>query len=243
MLRELSPGDPEQSVGLYQAAVRLFLVPMLLTQIVAKVFLPQMSRMHGPAGQNLVRDLGRVNHILFTLGLLIGLVTFFRGSDLIRLFYGEKLAAAGPLLQILGITIMMRFGAAYTLYFTIKNRIWFRVISAIIGLSAVVAFNWILIPKYGAMGSAYASVLAHIVYWIPFLAGLYISERTVFLGWRIPRAFIAAAVLSALLCATSSFSLLYMLPVYGAAVLFLAFLTIPRVERSKMLAQYSFRSA
>ncbi len=239
MLRELSPGDPERSVGLYQAAVRLFLVPMLLPQIVTKVFLPQMSRMHGQSGPNLVRDLGRVNHILFTLGLLIGLVTFFRGSDLIRLFYGEKLAAAGPLLQILGITIMMRFGSAYNLYFTIRNRIWFRVVSAIIGLSAVVAFNWILIPKYGAMGSAYASVLAHIVFLVPFFVGLYISEKT-FLGWQIPRSVAAGAILVVLLFVTAPVSLLYMLPVYGVAVFCLTFLAIPPYDRLKMLSQYTF---
>lgn len=239
LLRELSPSNPDRSVGIYQAAIRLFLVPMLLPQIVLKVFLPQFSRKHGQAGTGLVRDLGRVNHILLTLGLLVGLVTFFRGSDMIRLFYGEKLADAGYLLQILGVTIMMRFGAAYNLYFTIRNRIWFRVFAGVIGLGAVVLFDCILIPKYGPLGAAYSSVLAHVIYWIPFLAAIYISEHTVSLGWRILPAFGAAGILVAGLYATSTFSLLYMLPVYALLVLFLTFLTMPQSERAQILAQYS----
>jgi O-antigen/teichoic acid export membrane protein len=243
LLRELSPGDAERTVGLYQAAVRLFLVPMLLPQIVLKVFLPQLSRMHGQSGQGLVRDLGRVNHILLTLGLLIGLVTLFRGADLVRLCYGDKLADAGPLLQVLGATIMMRFGAAYTIYFTIRNRIWFRVVSALVALAAVVAFDWMLIPRYGALGAAYASVLAHVVYWIPFLAATYLSERTVSLGWQALPALVAAGVLVAALCATAGCSLLYMLPVYAMAVLLLTFVTMPQGERNRFMTHILLRGA
>jgi O-antigen/teichoic acid export membrane protein len=194
--------------------------------------------MHGQSGRGLLRDLGRVNHILMTLGLLIGLVTFFRGTDLVRLFYGEKLADAGPLLQVLGGTIMMRFGVAYNLYFTIRNRVWFRVWNGVIGLTAVVVFNCIFIPKYGPLGAAYASILAHIVYWTPLLMALYISERTIGLGWRIPPALSAAVILAAGLYATSTLSLLYMLPVYVVVILFLTYLTMPQAERARILIPY-----
>ncbi|MBN1851635.1 MAG: oligosaccharide flippase family protein [Pirellulales bacterium] len=243
LLREISPGDREYSVGLYQAAIRLFLVPMLLPQIVLKVFLPQLSRMHVNPGKGLVYDLGRINHILLTLGLLIGLVTLFRGTDLIRMFYGEKLADAGPLLQVLGITIMMRFGAAYNLYFTIHNRVWFRVLSGLLGLVAVVVFDWILIPLYGPQGAAYASVLAHGVYWVPFLVVIYTSERTIILGWRLIPALGAAMVLTMLLYITSTINLLYMLPVYMLVIAFLVFWTMQRGDRKKIFGQLSLMGA
>ena len=243
LMRELAPGDSESVVGLYQAAIRLFLVPMLLPQIVLKVFLPQLSRMHGRQGRGLTRDLGRVNHILLTLGLLIGLVTVFRGSDLIRLFYGGKYADAGPLLQILGITIMMRFGAAYNLYFTIRNRIWFRVFSALLALTAIVTYDCILIPRYGPIGAAYASVLAHIVYWIPYLIALYMAERTLALGWKFFRAAGAACLLITILYLTSELHVLYMLPIYTLLVLAATFWTMPQEVRDRIRSQFNFKGS
>jgi PST family polysaccharide transporter len=237
LLRELSPGNPEESVGIYQAAVRLFLVPMLLPQIVLKVFLPQLSRMHGQSGHRLASDLGRVNHVLLTLGVLIGIVTYFRGQDIVTLFYGSKLAAAGPLLKLMGVTIVMRFGAAYNLYFTIRDRAWFRVGTSLIGLLAVVVLDAILIPKYGPMGAAYASIAAHVIYWLPYLAAMFAAERSVLLGWRILRAAVAGAAIAAILQATAPLSLIYMLPVYGALVLVAVFCTLPAAERGGILSQ------
>jgi len=242
LMRELSPGDSESAVGLYQAAIRLFLVPMLLPQIVLKVFLPQFSRMHGEKGPRLAHDLGRVNHILFTLGLLIGLTTVFRGNDLIRMFYGENLADAGPLLQILGFTIMMRFGAAYNLYFTIRNMVYLRVIFGLATLIALIGFDFLLIPKYGAMGAAYSSVLAHIIYWIPFLGVLHLKERMTLLGWRIGRALAAGVVMTAFLYLTSELHLLYMLPIYAVLVLAATFCSMRGEDRDKILTQLNLKS-
>ncbi len=241
LLRELSPGDSGSAVGQYQAAVRLFLVPMLLPEIVLKVFLPQLSRMHGREGDGLIRDLGRVNNILLTLGLMIGLVTLFRGEDLIHLIYGAKYAEAGLLLQVLGVTIMMRFGAAYNLYFTIRNRIWFRVFSAILALAAVVVFDWMLIPQYGPMGAAYASVFAHVVYWIPYLVALYLAEHTVFLGWRVLAASIVGMVLALFLYVTSVFHITYMLPFYAVFGLLAVFFTMAGDDRVKIFSQLRSR--
>lgn len=237
LLRELAPGDAEGTVGIYQAAVRLFLIPMLLPGIVLKVFLPQFSRMHGQQGSGLTRDLGRVNHILLTLGLLIGLVTVFRGSDLIELFYGAKYANAGPLLQVFGVVIMMRFGAAYNLYFTIRNRLWFRGMSAIVVLVSIVLFDYWLIPKYGAMGAAYTSVIAHIIYWVIYLAAIYLAEGTLTLGWRFFRAISAGILLALILYFTSEIYVVFMLPVYAALCLLGAFTTMHQEDRNRILSR------
>lgn len=241
LLRELSPGDPEQSVGLYQAAVRLFLVPMLLPQIVLKVFLPQLSRMHGQSGAGLVRDLGRVNHVLMTLGMLIGIVTYFRGSDIVQLFYGEKLSDAGPLLELMGVTIIMRFGAAYNLYFTVRDRIWFRVYTSLLALGAVVILDVLLIPRFGPVGAVYASIIAHIIYWIPYLAALYLAERTMAMGWHLLRAGTVGILLATLLYVSADLSIFYMLPVYGGLVVGAVFCSMPASERGRILSQLQFR--
>ena len=188
LLRQFASAG-EEAVGIYQAAVRLFLIPMLLPEIVSKVFLPQLSRMHGRKGIELTRDLGRINHILITLGMLVSLVTVFRAEDLIQIIYGEKYHAAGALLQILGLSIVMRFGTAYNLYFVLRDRVWFRVWTALLALAAVIVLNVLFIPRYGAIGAAYASIFAHVIYWIPYLVALFAAERSMLLGFNPLRAF------------------------------------------------------
>ena len=242
LLRELArTGD--EAVGIYQAAVRLFLIPMLLPEILAKVFLPQLSRMHGRDGIGLTRDLGRLNHVLLTLGLLVSLVTVFRAEDLVQLIYGEKYLAAGEVLQVLGLSIMMRFGAAYNLYFVLRNRVWFRVWSALLALAAIVTFDLILIPRYGAMGAAYASVVAHVFYWIPILAALFVAERSMRLGWVPVRALGVATLLVGILYVTSEMSLLFMLPVYAVLCAAGTLVSMPVSDRRPIIAQLGARFA
>jgi O-antigen/teichoic acid export membrane protein len=243
LLRELGGASSESAVGIYQAAVRLFLIPMLLPEIILKVFLPQLSRMHGRDGEGLVRDLGRVNHILLTMGLVIGLVTIYRGNDIIHIIYGDRYTDAGPILQLLGVTIMMRFGAAYNLYFTIRNRVWFRVWSAVLALTAVVVFDLILIPRYGAIGAAYASILSNAVYWIPYLVALYIAEGTMNLGWNLLRAGIVAGTAVFALHITASIDVRIMLPTYFFLGLLAVFLTMPPDDRRRIITQFHFRGA
>jgi O-antigen/teichoic acid export membrane protein len=109
--------------------------------------------------------------------------------------------------------------------------------TSLIGLLAVVVLDAILIPKYGPMGAAYASIAAHVIYWLPYLAAMFAAERSVLLGWRILRAAVAGAAIAAILQATAPLSLIYMLPVYGALVLVAVFCTLPAAERGGILSQ------
>lgn len=243
LLRELSPGDSEAAVGVYQAAIKLFMIPMLLPEIILKVFLPQFSRMHGASGSNLVSDLGRVNNVLLTSGMLIGFTFLFRGRDFVQMLYGEGFAEAGQVLQVLGLTILLRFGAAYNLYFTIRDRIWFRVSSAALALASVVVFDILLIPKFGPMGAAYASVLAHLVHWVPYLFAIYLSEKTVSLGWKVRRACGFGILYSALLYLTSCAQLLIALPLYAVLGATLLLFSMPAEDRGRILSQIQLKKA
>lgn len=243
LMRELSPGDADRAIGMYQAAVRIFLIPMLLPEIVLKVFLPQLSRMHGRSGAALTKDLGRVNHVLLTLGLVIGMVTIFRGKDIIHFIYGEPYAEAGDLLQILGFAIALRFGAAYNLYFTIRNRIWFRVLSAVFALGVVIACDLILIPVYGPKGAAYAAIIANAIYWVPYLIAIFLAEKTFMLGWNFIRAGIAAAVIGLVLYVTAGIHVTIMLPVYFVLSLLAVFLTMAAGDRDRIAAQLRLKGA
>jgi O-antigen/teichoic acid export membrane protein len=236
LLRELIEIEPEAAVGLYQAAIRLFLIPMLLPEIIMKVFLPMLARLHGSTGVGLVADLAKINNLLLTTGLLIGLLVLFRGGDLVLVIYGDEYGQAGLLLQLLGLTIMMRFGAAYNLYFTIRDRVWFRVACAALALAALVVLDFLLIPRFGAIGAVYASILAHIVYWVPYLLAMKRAEGAALLGWKWQYALPIALLFGAYLSFTAQISVaVYLLPFDVLLGFLCVLITLPRELRDRII--------
>ena len=202
MLQWLAPANPEYQVGLYQAALRLILIPTILAMVATKVFLPQLSRMGGDNPNSIALNLRYLNNFLQTIGLMAGVFVIYHAKELVSLAYGKQYIDATALVRILGLTMMLRFGAAYNLYFTLKGRMWLRVSFAIIALLFTVIFNYMLIPSCGVIGVAYASVLTHLIYWVPFLVAIKIYEGDFFLGWHIHRSILAGFFFSVLLALT-----------------------------------------
>jgi O-antigen/teichoic acid export membrane protein len=241
LLQSLSTSpNPFEDVSSYQAAMRLLMVPMLLPELLGKVLLPQFSRRFDKTStsRTFSKSLEGLNHFLLSLGILVGMILFVRGDDIIRLVYGGRLNAAEELLPLLGVTLMMRFGAVYNLYFTVRGQMWFRVLSGFVALAALISFNLVFIPWYGARGAAYASICSHVVYWIPILIAVRLQEGRAFLGWRWSSTCAAALVLVAVLLATESLPILLSLPIYAILCMTAAIVTLPEVDRKTLLLKW-----
>lgn len=180
LLQKLAPEDPEYQVGLYQAAIRLVLVPTILATVATRVFLPQLSRMGGDT----TAHLRHLNNILLLLGIFAGLFFYFQAESLTVLAYGSDYSEAAHIMALLSLTLALRFGAAFNLYFTLSNQMWMRLSFACIALTSLIGLNYILVPKYGVLGTVYASIITHIVYWIPVVVVMFWQKRDPLLGWR-----------------------------------------------------------
>lgn len=202
MLQWLAPEDPERQVGLYQAALRLILIPTILAMVATKVFLPQLSRMGSDNPSSVTSNLRYLNNFLQSIGLMAGIFVIYHAEELVLLAYGKQYSDAADLVRVLGFTLALRFGAAFNLYFTLNGRMWLRVAFAMSALLATVIFNYMLIPSYGVIGVAYASVLTHLVYWLPFLVAIKIYEGDVLLGWHVKRSILVGLLFAILLVLT-----------------------------------------
>jgi O-antigen/teichoic acid export membrane protein len=229
MLREFAAVNPDHQVGLYQAAVRLILIPTILAMVITKVFLPQLSRMGAENQDGTVPILRRINDVLHTVGLLAGVFVFFRAESLVNIAYGDQFRDSAALVKVLAITLMLRFGAAYNLYFTLKDRMWMRAFFASIALLSAVILNFVLVPLYGVMGVAYASVLTHLIYWFPFLYAMKKLEGDYLFGWRWARAILTATLFAILLWVSKGLSLVLVLPI---SILYIGFVIFYFLERS-----------
>ncbi len=121
---------------------------------------------------------------LFLLFAAFGLSTF--GVIVLDLFFPPSYHSAAPVIP--AVALSMVFYGAYTIFtvgVSLTRKTWLLTIS--IGSSALLntALNFILIPRYGAMGAAIATLIAYIVlavisyivnrriYPIPFEIGLF----------------------------------------------------------------------
>lgn len=235
LLQQLAPNDPEREVGLYQAALRIILVPTILAMVVTKVFLPQLSRIGEDDPDSVTIVLRHLNDTLHTIGLLFGVFFLFHADSLVRLAYGSQYSDAAGLVKVLGITLILRFGAAYNLYFALKGKMWLRVIFALGALTSAILLNIILIPRYGALGVAYASVITHLVYWVPFLLAMKSFEGAFLMGWRIWRAILAAGVFYMLLVLSKNLHFVVNLIWGGVFIAATAFLFADQSIRQRVI--------
>ncbi len=180
MLQYFAAEDAEKLVGLYQAALRLILIPTILATVVTRVFLPQLTRMGTESNRHLVS----LNNLLIVVGVLAAIFFYFQAEALVLLAYGPAFVEVATLVAPLAITLSLRFGAAFNLYFTLSDQMWFRFGFALVALSCLVLLNYLLIPIYGVMGTVYASIVTHVVYWLPVFVAMAYNKQPIFLGLR-----------------------------------------------------------
>jgi O-antigen/teichoic acid export membrane protein len=149
-----------QEAGIYGAAYR-FLNPLTnLPGLVMVSFFPVMSALYGhdPA------RVGRLTQTSIDLMAVISLpflaVTIVLSEQIVRLVYGSQFHTAAGLLPILMIAfVAICYGNVSGFLAPLLKLQWRLALYSGIGMTANVALNVILIPKYGAYGSAWATVI------------------------------------------------------------------------------------
>ena len=154
-------GDKE--LGIYSAAVKLAeawnFLPMVCTSVA-----PHIVEAKAVSEEMFYDRLQRLYNVMAFMGYALAIPTTFLGGWIIRVLYGEEYSAAGPMLVVLIWSVMfVLLGVARSLFLTTMN--WGKVHLFTVSLGAVVnvVLNLALIPRFGGMGAAIASLVA---YWL-----------------------------------------------------------------------------
>jgi O-antigen/teichoic acid export membrane protein len=155
-------GDEE--VGVYSAATRLsevwYFIP---TAIVTSVF-PALIKAKGRGDKIYYARLQQLYDFLAWLGLAVAVFFTFASDWLIVLIFGDKYAAAGPILSVhiwAGVFIFLK--VAMGRWLLNEGKLAFLFISSGSGAIINVTLNILLIPRYGGMGAAVATVISYAV--------------------------------------------------------------------------------
>lgn len=160
----------DYQVGLFQAAVKIVMLPLIIPSILFNAVLPILARLHS---ENELKweALGYfLNKILFGISIPLAVIIFIYPEQILNIVYGRgRFYEAVPILKIFSLVLFVRFFLeTYGYMLTTSNRQKFQMY---ILLSAVVInllLDLLVIPRYGIIGVASISLLTSIIVAVGF---------------------------------------------------------------------------
>lgn len=153
-----------ESVGLYDAAVRLSEVWYFLPTLVISSLFPAIVNAHSTSMMQYYSRSRKVLLFLFSSSFITALLTFIFAPYIIQIVFGQGFTGATPLLQIYVWSNIATALNAFTLnYFIIENKRKTILISTFTGMALNVLLNIVLIPVYGTAGAAFATLISYTV--------------------------------------------------------------------------------
>lgn len=151
----------ESAVGIYSVAIRLVEIWYFLPTAFASSVLPALIRAKSDNEEVYKRRLQTFYN--FTGIVAIGIAAFISifSSFIIGILYGATYADAAPILAVYAwATVPVFLGVASNQHFLVENRTRVLMYRTLAGLVTNVVLNFILIPAYGPIGAAVASLVS-----------------------------------------------------------------------------------
>lgn len=186
----------EEETGVYGAAYR-FLSPLLfLPAAVMSSFFPVMSAVHESDPERVRRLVQRAAELMTVISLPILAVTIALSDQIVDVLYGDEFARTAEVLPVLMIALVaICFGSLAGFLAPLLNLHWRLALYSAIGAAANIGLNVWLIPQYGALGSAWATVATEVVTMALMLGTALFTLRLRVKPWRIAATVLVAAAM------------------------------------------------
>jgi PST family polysaccharide transporter len=153
----------DDAVGIYSAAVRIsevwYFIPMV---IVASTF-PSILEAKKHSERQYYQRLQQLYDLMVLISIGIALPMTFLSTPLVTALFGQEFASAGPVLGIhIWASVFVFLGVASSKWFVVENRQILSFQRTALGAAVNIVFNFLLIPKFGAIGAAVATVVAQV---------------------------------------------------------------------------------
>ena len=148
----------DRVVGLYEAAYRWVLVALVPATVFVQAFFPSLSAAHGDRGR-MAAQAGAFARVNLGVGLPVALGGALLAGPLVTLLAGPEFAPAGPVLAVLMANVAvvyLNLALGQPLLAWDLQTPYFWAVGA--GAAANVVLNVALIPPFGAMGAAWATL-------------------------------------------------------------------------------------
>lgn len=168
-------------VGTYAVAVRISEVWYFVAEAISISFFAMLLKHRANSSSAYHRGLQKLCDGLFVLAFFLALSITLTATPLITILFGEDYRAAGTILAIhiwAGVFVFMR--ALASKWLVAENILVFSLVTHGIGAVVNIVANYFLIPRFGGIGAAWATVLS---YAIASYFAFWLSARTRPIAW------------------------------------------------------------
>jgi len=176
----------DESVGIYSAAVRISEVWYFIPMAIAASVFPSIIEAKKQGEVLYYQRLQKLYNLMVVLALAVAIPMTFLSELVVTLLFGNAYVQAGSVLSIhIWAGIFVFLGVASGQWFLIENLQKIALYRTLLGATVNIGLNFLLIPMYGVIGAAIATVISQI-------AGAYVFDimsfktRTMF--WMKTRA-------------------------------------------------------
>ena len=180
------------SVGQFSVAAKITELAIFVPMVVAQTVTPLLVKAHQEDRVRYYEKRQQFMDMMVWSSIFMALGMSLLAAPAIRLLYGERYLLAIPVLQIMAwkAVFMALFGSSGQLII-IENLQRYAVARNIIGCVVSVGLNWLLIPVWGIIGSAVATVItmafsgyvSHI-FIKPYRHLVPMQTSAILLGWK-----------------------------------------------------------
>ena len=154
----------EREVGLYSAAVRISEMWYFIPVIITNSIFPSIVNAKNVSEELYKIRLQRLYTLMVWAAIAIALPMTFVSEWLVTLLYGEAYREAGPVLMIhIWTGVFVSLGVASGAWLINQNLQLFAFYRTFVGVVINVILNLLLIPIYGMIGAAIATVIAQVM--------------------------------------------------------------------------------
>jgi O-antigen/teichoic acid export membrane protein len=152
-----------QEVGWYASAARISQMLYFLPTLIATATFPAIVRAQKTSRELYDQRMQAFYDVMLWLGVGIALPGAVLASPAIHLLYGEAYAPAATILQIhIWSLVFVSLGTARSRWLVAEGLNRTMLITSLVGVTANVGCNAMLIPSYGGPGAAWATLFAQL---------------------------------------------------------------------------------
>lgn len=149
-------------VGFYSAASRIAESTAVFGLAIAASLFPGIVRARKASSPSAETKLLRLATLMLYTGTLVSAALFFAGPAAVTALFGESFYPSVPIIQIYSFAVVFIYlGIFLSKWLIIERLVKYSIMRHVLGAFANILFNIVLIPPYGGVGAAVATVAAH----------------------------------------------------------------------------------
>ena len=154
----------DESVGIYTAAVKISEIVYFIPMSIAASAFPAIVEVRKRDEALYYRRLQRLYDLMVALSLAVALPVTFLSDWMVTLLFGSAYRAAGPVLAIhIWAGVFVFLGVAGAKWYIVENLQKISLINTSIGAATNIVLNYVLIPRWGVAGAAWATVVSQCI--------------------------------------------------------------------------------